>query len=85
MRRGAARRSSTSGRDAPVLFGTCAVCAIRYSRIVNMFWIVMSAAIVVALAKRIGPSRVAAKTSDLGSVSNRWISEHRLVETSDHG
>jgi len=45
----------------------------------------MSAAIVVALAKRIGPSRVAAKTSDLGSVSNRWISEHRLVETSDHG
>jgi len=68
-----------------VLFGTCAVCAIHYSRIVNMFWIVMGVAIVVALAKRMGPWRVVVKTSDLGSVSDRWISEHRLAETSDHG
>jgi hypothetical protein len=61
------------------------VCAIHYARIVIMFWIMMGVAIVVVLAKRLGPWRVAANTSDLGSVSDRWVSEHRLAETSDHG
>jgi len=46
-----------------------------------MFWILMGVAIMVVLAKRMGLWR----TSALGFVSDRWVTEHRLAETSDHG
>jgi hypothetical protein len=50
----------------------------------NTFWVLISVMMLV-LVKRMGLSRAAAWTSDLGSVSDRWVTEHRLAETSDHG
>jgi hypothetical protein len=40
-------------------------------------------AIARALAKRVAQRRAGASPSDLGSVSHRWIAEHRLAETHD--
>ena len=63
-----------------MLFGTRAARVIHYARIVIMFWIVMGVAVMVVLAKR-GLWR----SADLGFASDRWVTEHRLAETSDHG
>jgi hypothetical protein len=44
----------------------------------NVIWIVISMAIAGAVAKAILRARTHSSDSDLGSVSARWIAEHRL-------
>jgi len=51
----------------------------------NVLWIVLGAGIVHRLAKWLGKWSEPGWNADLGFVSQQWVTEHRLAETSDHG
>jgi hypothetical protein len=48
----------------------------------NIVWIVLGLGLVAAIAKRAWADERDAK-SHLGSVSHRWLADHRLSQTSD--
>jgi hypothetical protein len=50
----------------------------------NILWIVVGIVIAGVVAIRMGIRLQPRSTSDLGFVSDRWLSEHRLSETSGH-
>ena len=51
----------------------------------NFLWIVLAVGIVRSLAKWLGQRHEPGWNANLGFVSQQWVAEHRLAETSDHG
>jgi hypothetical protein len=49
----------------------------------NLVWIALAFAALGWIVKRVAWSRARGSQSDLGSVSDQWVAEHRLAKNND--